>query len=84
MEGQPAADSAKNSGVAHIAIFSKDVEASRRFYTGLLGYQEAFDLKNPDGSPSLTFFKINERQYIEARSRRRRPIATASTISLWK
>ena len=52
-------------GVAHIAIFSKDVEASRRFYTGLLGYQEAFDLKNPDGSLSLTFFKVNERQYIE-------------------
>ncbi|HEY3441732.1 MAG TPA: family 78 glycoside hydrolase catalytic domain [Paludibaculum sp.] len=52
-------------GVAHIAIFSHDVEASRRFYRGLLGYQEAFDLKNPDGSLSLTFFKINERQYIE-------------------
>lgn len=52
-------------GIAHIALFAKDVAASRRFYTGLLGYQEAFDLKQPDGSLSLTFFKINERQYIE-------------------
>lgn len=55
----------KITGVAHIAIFAKDVEASRAFYHGLLGYDEAFWLTQPDGSLSLTFFKINERQYIE-------------------
>jgi lactoylglutathione lyase len=53
------------TGVAHIAIFAHDVAAARTFYHGLLGYEEAFDLKNADGSLSLTFFKINERQYIE-------------------
>lgn len=53
------------TGVAHIALYVKDVQAARNFYTGLLGYQECFDLKNPDGSLSLTFIKINDRQYIE-------------------
>ena len=53
------------TGVAHIALFSRDVAQSRMFYTGLLGYEEPFDLKQPDGSLALTFFKINERQYIE-------------------
>lgn len=53
------------TGVAHIALFVKDVDAAKKFYTGLLGYQECFDLKNPDGSLSLTFIKINDRQYIE-------------------
>ncbi|MGC4050174.1 MAG: VOC family protein [Paludibaculum sp.] len=53
------------TGVAHFAIYAKDVEASRAFYHGLLGYDEAFWLTQPDGSLSLTFFKINERQYIE-------------------
>jgi lactoylglutathione lyase len=53
------------TGVAHIAIFSADVEASRRFYTGLLGYEEAYKLMQPDGKLSLTFFKINDRQFIE-------------------
>jgi catechol 2,3-dioxygenase-like lactoylglutathione lyase family enzyme len=53
------------TGVAHIALYVKDVEAAKKFYTGLLGYQECFDLKNPDGSLSLTFIKINDRQYIE-------------------
>ena len=52
-------------GLAHIALFTADVEKSRRFYKEFLGYGEPFDLKNPDGSLSLTFIKINDHQYIE-------------------
>jgi lactoylglutathione lyase len=53
------------TGVAHIALFAKDIEESRLFYKDFLGYGEPFDLKNPDGTLSLTFLKVNERQYIE-------------------
>ncbi|MBL8226910.1 MAG: VOC family protein [Bryobacterales bacterium] len=53
------------TGVAHIALYVKDVEKSRAFYKDFLGYGEPFDLKNPDGTLSLTFIKVNERQYIE-------------------
>ena len=42
-----------------------DVEKSRAFYKDYLGYAEPFDLKNADGSLSLTFIKINDRQYLE-------------------
>src|SRR5437773_10003303 len=52
-------------GLAHIALFTADVEKSRRFYKDFLGYGEPFDLKNPDGSLSLTFIKVNDHQYIE-------------------
>ena len=52
-------------GVGHMAIFVSDVEKSRGFYRDWLGFQEPFDLKNLDGSLSLTFFKVNENQYIE-------------------
>jgi catechol 2,3-dioxygenase-like lactoylglutathione lyase family enzyme len=52
-------------GVAHVALFVSDIERSRGFYRDFLGYQEPFDLKNADGSLSLTFFKINEDQYVE-------------------
>jgi catechol 2,3-dioxygenase-like lactoylglutathione lyase family enzyme len=52
-------------GVAHMAVFVSDIEKSRSFYRDLLGFQEPFDLKNADGSLSLTFFKVNEDQYIE-------------------
>jgi catechol 2,3-dioxygenase-like lactoylglutathione lyase family enzyme len=52
-------------GVAHIALFVSDIEKSRAFYKDFLGYGEPFMLNKPDGSLSLTFIKINERQYIE-------------------
>jgi catechol 2,3-dioxygenase-like lactoylglutathione lyase family enzyme len=52
-------------GVAHIAIYAADYEKSRAFYRDFLGFEEPYSLANPDGTPSLTFFKINDRQYIE-------------------
>lgn len=52
------------TGVAHMAIFVKDVEKARGFYTGVLGLHEPVTLNNPDGSLSMTFFKLNERQYV--------------------
>lgn len=52
-------------GVAHMALAVSDVNASRAFYTGVLGYQEVFDLRNRDGSLSMTFLKVNDNQYIE-------------------
>ena len=53
------------TGVAHIALFVSDIEKARAFYKDLLGFSEPFRLDNPDGSLSLTFIKINDRQYIE-------------------
>lgn len=54
------------TGVAHIAIYAHDIAKSRAFYSGLLGYQEPFELKNTGrGDLALTFVKINERQYVE-------------------
>ncbi|MCX6543657.1 MAG: VOC family protein [Acidobacteria bacterium] len=52
-------------GIAHAALYVHDIEKSRAFYETFLGYDEAFPLKNPDGTLSLTFIKINDRHYIE-------------------
>ena len=61
---QPA-DRPRITGVAHIALYAQDLDQSRAFYTGFLGFQEPYALKNPDGSLSMAFFKINDRQYVE-------------------
>jgi len=53
------------TGVAHIALFVHDIGKARGFYKDFLGFGEPFKLDNPDGSLSLTFIKINDRQYIE-------------------
>ena len=52
-------------GIAHIAIYAHDYEKSRSFYGDFLGFEEPYSLKNKDGSASMTFFKINDHQYIE-------------------
>jgi catechol 2,3-dioxygenase-like lactoylglutathione lyase family enzyme len=52
-------------GVAHISLFAHDYEASRAFYHEFLGFDEPYSLQKPDGSPSMTFFKVNDRQSIE-------------------
>ncbi|HET8548372.1 MAG TPA: VOC family protein [Bryobacteraceae bacterium] len=53
------------TGLAHIALYAADLDKSRAFYREFLGYVEPYTLTNADGTPSVAFFKINERQYIE-------------------
>jgi catechol 2,3-dioxygenase-like lactoylglutathione lyase family enzyme len=53
------------TGVSHIALYVHDIAKSREFYKDFLGFGEPFKLDNPDGSLSLTFIKVNDRQYVE-------------------
>ena len=55
-------------GVAHIGLRTDNLAAARKFYTGILGFQEPFSLdKTPDEGTGLllTYFKVNDHQYIE-------------------
>src|ERR1700730_17157125 len=52
-------------GVSHIALNTNDMDASRLFYTGMLGFEEAFSLNKPDGSLLLTNFKVNDHQFVQ-------------------
>lgn len=70
-------------GLAHIAVYSADVDKSRQFYKDLLGFSEPFDLKNPDGSLSLTFIKINDYQYIEVFPEREKGSDRLNHISVY-
>src|SRR5579872_1562626 len=52
-------------GVAHIGLKTKDLAAAREFYGHYLGYAEPFTLDKPTGGLMLTYFKVNDHQYIE-------------------
>jgi lactoylglutathione lyase len=55
-------------GVAHIGLKTDNLDAARKFYTGVLGFQEPFSLDKPasaGGGLLLTYFKVNDHQYIE-------------------
>ncbi len=53
------------TGLGHVGLFVRDIGASRAYYRDVLGYAELPPLLNADGSLALTFFKVNDRQYIE-------------------
>ncbi len=52
-------------GVAHMAVYVKDLAKTRQFYEGFLGYAEPFTLPDKNGGVRIAFVKINDRQYIE-------------------
>ncbi|HEY2931332.1 MAG TPA: VOC family protein [Acidobacteriota bacterium] len=52
-------------GIAHIAFRVSDLARSRAYYGELLGFDEPFQVFNEGGSLLLTYFKVNDRQYIE-------------------
>src|SRR5246500_2015185 len=58
----------KIRGVAHIGVRTDDLAAARRFYGDVLGFQEPFAYDRPaaeGGGLLLTYFKVNDHQYIE-------------------
>ena len=60
-----AADRPPIVGIAHVAFQVSDLAKAQTFYGELLGYEPAFRLYREDGSTSLVYFKVNDRQYIE-------------------
>ena len=52
-------------GVAHIGLRTDNLAAARKFYSGFLGLQEPFTVDDPPGKLLLTYFKVNDHQYIE-------------------
>jgi len=52
-------------GVAYIALKTGDMAAARRFYAGILGFQEPFRLDKEPSGRQPSYFKVNDHQYIE-------------------
>ena len=52
-------------GVAQVAYYVRDIQLSRKFYGGFLGYEEAFTLAKPGGGLRAALFKIDDRQTVE-------------------
>ena len=52
-------------GVANIAVRVESLDAARKFYSGVVGLEEAFSTRDSKGSPAYTCFKVNDRQYVE-------------------
>lgn len=53
------------TGLASVAFRVTDLGQARRFYTELLGFQEAFTLSGATGRIERVFLKVNDEQFIE-------------------
>jgi catechol 2,3-dioxygenase-like lactoylglutathione lyase family enzyme len=53
------------TGLSHVALWVGDLERSRAFYKGYLGFDEPYTLNNRAGGVLLTWIKVNDRQSIE-------------------
>src|SRR5258707_14309670 len=60
-----AADELPITGVARAGFKSSDLERTRSYYAGVLGFHEAFDIKDSSGKVTAAFFKVNDDQYVE-------------------
>lgn len=60
----PAAD-LPIAGISHVGFRVADLEKTRAFYAGTMGFQEAFEQKNTAGKVDLVVFKINDDQFLE-------------------
>jgi catechol 2,3-dioxygenase-like lactoylglutathione lyase family enzyme len=52
-------------GLAGITFRVSDVDKARRYYQDVLGFREAFTLKDGGGRVTSVFFKVNDDQFVE-------------------
>lgn len=81
---QTAVERPKVLGVAHIALYVKDLAKTRQFYEEFLGFGEPFTLPKQDGSGvRIAFVKVNDHQYIEIFTEADRGEGQLNHISLY-
>ena len=61
----PAPRRPRITGLSHVALWVRDLDRSRAFYRGYLGFEEPYTLKDTSGRVLITWIKINDRQSIE-------------------
>jgi catechol 2,3-dioxygenase-like lactoylglutathione lyase family enzyme len=80
-----AAEQNQNPGLRlnHVGIYAKDFDESMRFYTQVMGFREAFTIKDKDGKPTLAYLQITRDTFLElAPANAQRPVGL-SHIGIW-
>lgn len=71
-------------GVAHMAVYVKDLAKTRQFYEKFLGFGEPFTLPGKDPKePRIVFIKVNDNQYFEIFNEADRGEGQLNHISLY-
>ena len=60
-----AAQNARVHGLNHVGMVVPDYEQALAYYTGKLGFREAYTIRRPDGSVQLTYLQLNRNTFVE-------------------
>ena len=60
-----AAERPRIVGIANFAVKVDNLEEARKFYSGVVGMEEAFQTKDAGVAGDLACFKVNDHQYVE-------------------
>lgn len=52
-------------GLARVSIRVANLSQARTFYSGVAGFEEAFDVRNRNGFVTAAYFKVNDCQFLE-------------------
>jgi catechol 2,3-dioxygenase-like lactoylglutathione lyase family enzyme len=67
----------------HVGMYVKDFDVSMNFYTKVMGFREAFSIKNKEGKPTLSYLQINRDTFLElAPAGADRPVGL-SHVGIW-
>jgi len=81
---QDAVTRPKILGVAHMAVYVKDLAKTRQFYEQFMGFGEPFTLPQKDGKGTrIVFVKVNDHQYFEIFNEADRGEGQLNHISLY-
>ena len=84
LSGQETVKRPRILGVAHVAVYVKDLDKTRQFYEGFLGVGEPFTLHQKGGSGvRIPFVNVNAYQYLEIFNEADRGEAQLNYISLY-
>ena len=78
-----AQDRPKVLGVAHLALYVKDLAKTRQFYEEFLGFGEPFTLPKKEGGTRIAFVKVNDHQYFELFSEKDRGEGQLNHVSIY-
>jgi catechol 2,3-dioxygenase-like lactoylglutathione lyase family enzyme len=67
----------------HVGMYVKDFDESMNYYTKVMGFREAFSIKNKEGKPTLAYLQINHDTFLElAPAGADRPVGL-SHVGIW-
>jgi len=71
-------------GVAHMALYVKDLAKARQFYVDFLGFGEPFTLPRKEGGGTrIAFVKVNDHQYFEIFNEKDRGEGQLNHVSIY-